>query len=162
MRTFNDGVAALRKSGANAETVSVKNVNISVLDNWTRVSLTLDREVTGFISDDEGNFVKGGTTVIFVSLYTILAALKANDDTMAIANHVGQHPSALQIILSGAKIELLQQEIGANATYTNPFTEEECEHRSDHDSIFNYVASIQLSDKGRNAVEVVEMKLLGF
>lgn len=162
MRSFSEGVAALRKSGAKSEVVIIKNVNVTALDNWTRISLTLDKEVSGFVQNEESDFVKGTTRVIFVSLYTVLAALKDNDDTMAIASHCGTHPSALQVLLSGAKMEVLQQEMTANQTYINPFTEKENEFDSDHDSIFNYIASIDLSDKGRKALDVVEMKLLGF
>lgn len=162
MRSFNEAVAALRKSGANeVKDLRVMNVTVTEKDSWTRIALTLDKEVGGFVADDEGNYTKGTTRVVFLSLYTIAGVLKNTDDTMAIASYVVNHPTALQILLSGATITLLQQEVGANATYTNPFTEEELQHDSDHDSIFNYIASLNLSDKASRAVEKIEDKLLG-
>lgn len=162
MRSFNEAVAALRKSGANeVKDLRVMNVTVTDCNSWTRIALTLDKEVGGFVADDEGNYSKGTTHVVFLSLYTVVGVLKNTDDTMAIASYVVNHPTALQVLLSGATITLLQQEVGANATYTNPFTEEECQHESDHDSIFNYIASIAFTDKALHNVEKIEDKLLG-
>ena len=162
MRSFNEAVAALRKSGANeVKDLRVVNVTVTEKDSWTRVALTLDKEVDGFVADDNGDYSKGKTRIVFLSLYTIAGVLKNTDDTMAIASYVVTHPTALQVLLSGATITILQQEVGANATYTNPFTEEELQHESDHDSIFNYIASVSLSDKASRAVEKIEDKLLG-
>ena len=162
MRSFNEAVATLRKSGANeVKDLRVMNVTVTDCNSWTRVALTLDKEVGGFVADDEGNYSKGTTRVVFLSLYSIAGVLKNTDDTMAIASYVVNHPTALQVLLSGAQITLLQQEVGANATYTNPFTEEELQHESDHDSIFNYIASIVFSDKASRAIEKIEDKLLG-
>ena len=97
----------------------------------------------------------------FVSLYSIISLLKNTNETLAITNHIASHPTALQVILNGAKAEILQQEVKDNATYTNHFNGEEVENESDHDSIFNHIVSITLSDKGLRAVEKIEDKLLG-
>ena len=162
MITFEEAVASLRKSGAKSEkNLAVMNVTVTDCDNWTRVALTLNREVAGPVSDEDGNWSMGTTRVVFMSLYSVLGTLKNTDDTLAIASYIASHPTALQILLSGAKIEILQQEVKANATYLNHFTGEEVEHESDHDSIFNHIASVELSDKGRRAIEKIEDKLLG-
>lgn len=162
MIKFDDAVAALRKSGATSETVTIMNVTVKDCGNWTRVVLTLDKEVMGYVADEDGEYKKGKTRVVSTSLYSIAGVLKNTDDTRAIASYVVDHPTALQILLSSAKGELLQEEIAANATYTNYFTGEEVENESDHDSIFNHLVSIALSDKGLRAVEKIEDKLLGF
>ena len=162
MIQFNDAVASLRKAGAKSETdVIVKNITIVDCNNWTKVALTLNREVDGAVSDEDGNWSIGKTNVVFMSLYSIVGTLKNTDDTIAIASYIAKHPTSLQIILSGAKIELLQQEVKANETYINAFTNEEVEYESDHDSIFNHVVSIVISDKGHRAIEKIEDKLLG-
>lgn len=163
MISFNDAVASLRKSGAHSEpNLTITNVNVTDCGNWTRVAITLNREVTGPINDENGAWTMGTTRVVFMSLYSIIGTLKNVDDTLAIASYVASHPTALQILLSGAKIELLQQTVKANETYINAFTGEETEHESDHDSIFNHLVSVALSDKGLRAVEKIENKLLGF
>ena len=162
MVTFEEAVASLRKSGAKSETdVIVKNITIVDCNNWTKVALTLNREVDGAVIDENGNWSFGKTNVVFMSLYSIVGTLKNTDDTIAIASYIAKHPTSLQIILSGAKIELLQQKVKANETYINAFTNEEVEYESDHDSIFNHVVSIVISDKGHRAIEKIEDKLLG-
>lgn len=162
MISFNDAVAALRKSGATSENVTIINVTVKDCDKWTRIALTLDKEVMGYVADENGEYRKGTTRVVFLSLYSIAGVLKNTDDTRAIASYVVDHPTALQVLLSSATGELLQEDIAANATYTNHFTGEEVENESDHDSIFNHLVSVALSDKGLRAVEKIENKLLGF
>ena len=161
MISFNDAVAALRKNGATSETVNIMNVTVTNLDNWTRIGLALNREVNGVISDSEGNWTMGKTRFVFISLFSIIDLLKNTEDTLAIASHIYNHPSALQVILVGAKVELLQQEVKAHATYTNVFTGEESEHNCDHDSIFNHIVNIDFTEKSRKAIERIEDKLLG-
>ena len=162
MIQFNDAVASLRKTGAKSEAdLIIKNVTITEKDSWIRVALTLNRDVQGPISDDNGDWSMGTTNVVFMSLYSIAGVLKNTDDTIAIAGYIVNHPTALQIILSGAKIEILQQEVKAHDTYINAFTGEEVEHESDHDSIFNHLVSVALSDKGLRAIEKIDDKLLG-
>ena len=162
MISFNDAVAALRKSGAKSENVTIMNVTVTDCDKWTRIALTLDKEVDGYVADEDGEYRKGKTRIVFISLYSIASLFKNTDDTRAIASYVVAHPTSLQILLSSAKGELLQEEIAANATYINAFTGEEVENESDHDSIFNHLVSVTLSDKGLRAVEKIEDKLLGF
>ena len=161
MIQFNDAVAALRKSGAKSEIITICNVTITDCKNWTRIALTLNREVDGAVCDQDGNWSMGKTRVVFVSLYSIISLFKNTDDTLAVASYVAAHPTALQILLSGAQGELIQQEVKANATYINTFTGEEVEHESDHDSIFNHLVSIEFTDKGHRAIEKIEDKLLG-
>ena len=161
MIKFDDAVAALRKSGAKSETVTICNVTITDCKNWTRVTLTLNREVDGPVCDSEGQWAMGKTRVVSLSLYSILGLLKNTNETLAITGHIADNPTALQIILCGAKVELLQQEVKAHATYVNAFTGEETEYESDHDSLFNYIVDVEFSCKGRIAIEKIEDKLLG-
>ena len=161
MIQFNDAVASLRKAGAKSEIVTICNVTITDCKNWTRVALTLNREVDGAVCDQDGNWSIGKTRVVSLSLYSILGTLKNTNDTLAITGHIADHPTSLQIILNGAKVEILQQEVKAHATYVNAFTAEETEHDSDHDSIFNHIVSVEFTDKGLKAIEKIEDKLLG-
>ena len=161
MINFDNAVASLRKTGAKSETVTICNVSITDCKNWTRIALTLNREVDGPICDSEGQWAMGKTRVVFLSLYSILNLLKNTNETIAITGHIVDNPTALQIILCGAKVELLQQYVKANETYVNAFTGEETEYESDHNSIFNYIVSIVFSEKGIRAIEKIEDKLLG-
>ena len=83
MIQFNDAVASLRKAGAKSETdVIVKNITIVDCNNWTKVALTLNREVDGAVVDEDGNWSFGKTNVVFMSLYSIVGTLKNTDDTI--------------------------------------------------------------------------------
>lgn len=161
MINFNDAVAALRKSGANSEHVTIMNVTVTDCGNWTRIGLALNHEVDGAVIDEENNWSIGKTRFVFLSLFSIIDLLKNTEETLAIANYIYNHQTALQVILVGAKVEVLQQEIKAHATYTNVFTGEESEHDCDHDSIFNHIVSIDFTEKSRRAIERIEDKLLG-
>ena len=161
MINFNDAVASLRKAGSKSETVTICNVTVTDRKNWTKITFTLNREVDGPVCDQDGNWSFGKTRVVSVSLFSILDLFKNTKDTLAITSHVANHPNALQVILSGATGELLQQKVNANETYINVFTGEETEYESDHDSIFNHLVSIELTDKGKSAIEKIEDKLLG-
>ena len=161
MIQFNDAVASLRKTGATSETVTIVNVTVTDCKNWTRIALTLNREVDGPVCDSEGNWSMGKTRVVFLSLYSVLSTLKNTNETLAITGHIADNPTSLQIILCGAKVELLQQEVKAHATYVNAFTGEEVEHEADHDSLFNHIVDVEFTDKGLRAIEKIEDKLLG-
>ena len=161
MISFDNAVAALRKSGAKSETVTICNVTITDCKSWTRVTLTLNREIDGAVCDQDGNWSIGKTRVVFLSLYSILSTLKNTNETLAITGHIASNPTALIIILNGAKVELLQQYVKANETYINAFTGEETEYESDHDSLFNHLVDIEFSCKGRIAIEKIEDHLLG-
>ena len=161
MISFNDAVASLRKAGAKSEIVTICNVTITDCKNWTRIALTLNREVDSAVCDQDGNWSMGKTHIVFLSFYSILSTLKNTTDTLAITGHIADNPTSLQIILCGAKVELLQQKIKAHATYVNAFTGEETEHDYDHDSLFNHLVSIEFTDKGLKAIEKIEDKLLG-
>lgn len=162
MITFEEAVASLRKAGAKAEKgLIIKNVTVTDCDSWTRIALTLNREVAGPVSDEEGNWAMGTTNVVFLSLYSVIGVLKNTDDTIAVASYIASHPTALQVILNGATVEILQQEVKANATYVNAFTGQETEHEADHDSLFNHLVSIEFTDRSRRAIEKIEDKLLG-
>lgn len=162
MINFNDAVASLRKAGAKSYTdLVIKNVTVVDCKNWTRIGLTLNREVDGPVVDSEGNWTMGKTRIVFISLYSILSTLKNTNDTIAITGHIADYPTSLQVILNGATVELLQQNVKAHSTYVNHFTGEETEYDCDHDSLFNHLVSVELSEKGLNAVEKIEDKLLG-
>ena len=161
MIKFDDAVAILRKNGAKSEKVTVMNVTVVDRGNWTNIALTLNREVDGAVCDSEGQWSMGKTNVVFISFYSILRTLKNTDETIVITDHIAKNPTALQIIMNGANIEILQQEVKAHASYIDAFKGEEVEHELDHDSLFNHLVSIAFSDKGQRAIEKIEDHLLG-
>ena len=158
-------VRNLLASGAKkVSDIKVTNVTVKALDTYVRVALTLDRKVEGYVLNEaDGTYSAGEVKVVFVSLYSLLSMLKQNEDMAFAANHVANHPETIGLILSGAKIDLVQQPVAAGEEYRNPWSD-----RSDveatvfeHDTILNHVVSIEVSKFGEKALDKLMDKMLG-
>lgn len=140
----------------------VKNVTTKDMETWVRVSLTLDKPVKGFVSEDDGvTYVEGETNVIFVSAFSIASLLKDNDDAAFAVNHILENPNSLMVILSRAKINILQQTIAKGEVYNNPWSDNSDDTVFDHDVIINHITSITLSKIAGKALEKIADSLLG-
>ena len=157
-------VAELIKNGATqVKNVTVKNVTVKVMDAYTRLGITLDKEVKGYRQNESGDYEEGTTRVIFVSAFSIAALLKENDDAAFAANHLVTHPDAMAMILSRAKLDIVQQSVEAGAEYKNPFASEDSDNVVfDHNTIINHVVGIELSDFGKKRLDKLADMMLGF
>lgn len=142
----------------------IKNVNFTEKDNYTMVSFTLASLVRGYVSNGNGEYILGQTNTIFTSLYAIVGAIKEDENMAWMANALLQNPSALNLILNGANVDILQQDVISGEMYVNPFsskTEEEGVPY-DHDLIINHVIGFKLSKTGEKMADKLADKLLGF
>lgn len=157
-------IAQLLKEGAKkVSDITIKNVTVTVMDEYTRLGLTLNKEVDGFKANDDGSYEPAKTNVIFVSAFSIAALLKENDDAAFAANHLVKHPDAMAMILSRAKITVVQQSVKEGAEYKNPFAGENAQTVTfDHNTIINHIVDIQLSDFGKGRLERLADMMLGF
>ena len=162
--TNKDVVANLIKNGAKEiNGITIKNVTVTPMDEYVRLGLTLDKEVRGYRQTDDGNYEEGTTKVIFVSAYSIAALLKDDDDAAFAANHLVKHPDAMAMILSRARINIVQQDVKAGEEYVNPFASDPDNVTTfDHDVIINHVVNISLSDFGLKRLERLADMMLGF
>ncbi len=162
MATMKDAVSTLLKNGAKrVENLVVNNVNVTPLEDYTRISLTLDKPVAGYVLGEDGVYSRGETNVIFVSLFSIAALLKENDELAWCVNELIANPKALQVLFSRAKITLLQEDVVAGQTRINPFTGKEDENVPDHDAIYNHIVDVKLGKMGEIGLEKMLDKLLG-
>lgn len=157
-------IADLIKNGAEpVKNLKVKNVTVTPFDTYIRLSLTLDKDVKGMISKDEGvTYEEGETKIIFVSLYGILSLLKDNDDVAFAVNQLSKNPDAMSVVLSRATIDILQHKIAKGDTYVNPWSTDGTETVFDHDTIINYVTDIKLSDFALRKIDKLADAMLGF
>ena len=154
-------IDALLKAGAKRiNGLKVRNVTISREESYTRVGLSTDTEIDGFLSDENGVYTPGKTTLVFVSSYSIASQFKDNDDTAFAANHIVEHPEALQVLLSRATFDVIQEKIKAGDSWKNPWSDSGDERSYDHDTIINHVVNIRLSAMGNKMLEALAMKLL--
>ena len=158
-------VKALLEGGAKkVSELKVTNVTVKALDTYVRVALTLDKKVEGYVlNESDGTYSAGEVKVIFVSLYSLLSMLKQNEDMAFAANHVANHPETIGLILSGAKIDVVQQPVVAGEEYRNPWSDRDDVEASifDHDTILNHVVSIEVSKFGEKALDKLMDKMLG-
>lgn len=154
-------IDALLKAGAKRiNGLKVRNVTISHEESYTRVGLSTDTEIDGFLSDENGVYSPGKTTLVFVSSYSIASQFKDNDDTAFAANHIVEHPEALQVLLSRATFDVIQEKVKAGDSWKNPWSDSGDERTYDHDTIINHVINIRLSPMGNKMLEALAMKLL--
>lgn len=154
-------IDALLKAGAKRiNGLKVRNVTISREESYTRVGLSTDTEIDGFLSDENGVYTPGKTTLVFVSSYSIASQFKDNDNTAFAANHIVEHPEALQVLLSRATFDVIQETVKAGDSWKNPWSDSGDERTYDHDTIINHVINIRLSSMGNKMLEALAIKLL--
>ena len=154
-------IDTLLKAGAKRiNGLKVRNVTISREESYTRIGLSTDTEIDGFLSDENGVYTPGKTTLVFVSSYSIASQFKDNDDTAFAANHIVEHPEALQVLLSRATFDVIQEKVKAGDSWKNPWSDSDNERTYDHDTIINHVINIRLSSMGTKMLEALAMKLL--
>lgn len=145
--------------------VKIKNVNFTEKDNYTMVSFILGSAIRGFVSEDNGaTYVEGMTKVMFTSLYAITGAFKEDENLGWMANAILEKPQALNLILNGASIDILQQFVKAGDEVKNPFSSNENAEPVvyDHDVIINHVIGFKLGPVGEKMADKLADKLLGF
>jgi len=161
MKDVKKVVAQLLKEGAESvKNIVVKNVTIKDMENYTRISLTLNKEVKQMVANDNGDYEEGTNNVVFVSAYSIGAILGNNEDIAFAKNLIMQSPELLTMILSYAEIDIILEPVAEGHEYTNPFSDKSESRVIEHDSIFTHVVDIRLGKKGAKIVSALEDKML--
>ena len=157
-------IAQLLKEGAKQiKDVKIKNVTVTPMDEYIRLGLTIDKEVDGYKAEEDGTYTPSKVKFIFVSAFTIAALLKEDDDAAFAANHLLKHPDAMGMILSRAKITVVQQNVEEGTEYKNPFAGEDAQAVVfDHATIINHITDLELSDFGKTRLDRLADKMLGF
>lgn len=158
-----DVIAQLLKSGATSvKNLTIKNVTVSPQQEYVRLGLTIDKEVQGY-RENNGIYEETPVNVIFVSAFTIASLLKEDDNAAFAANHLLKHPDALGMILSRAKIDIIQEKVPAGTDYKNPFaSEDSATTMFDHDAIINHVTSLTIGEFGNKRLERLADLMMGF
>lgn len=155
----------LLKAGAKqVENLIVKNCRVKALDTYIRVSLTCDKEVDAFVADKEnpGTYVKGKNNIIFVSLYNVTSAIKDNEDASFMANSLLRNPTGCEVLLSHAKLTIIQEEVAEGTDYHNPWSSDEDNvTHFNHDTIINHLISVEISENSKDLVKQAALAILG-
>ena len=150
-------VAMLLKNGGKlVKDLTVKNVTVTVMENYVRIALTVDKKLDGMIAQEDGTYKEGKTKVIFVSLYSITAQLKDNENAAFAVNDLLRNPN-------GAEVNVIQEAVKAGTDYKNPWSEKEDANVThfDHNTIINHVVDIELSDRANALLDRLALSKLG-
>ena len=161
MKDVNEVVRTLLKNGAKRiDNAVIKTVSVSRQENYDRVGLTLAKPVRGYVANADGNYSEGETRVIFVSSYSLGSILADNEDTAFAKRKLMEKPQLLELVLSYAKVDIVQESVEANTEYINPFSNSDTGRTIDHDTIINHVVSIELGKRGLRILDKMENKML--
>lgn len=138
----------------------VRNINVTECETYNRVAITLDKPVKAMVAQEDDSYIEGESNIIFVGNYSIVGALRENDDVAFAGNHLIQHPKALNVVLSGAKISIIQEAVTAGQEYTNPFSNNTAPTVVQHDSFYNHVFNIHLSAFGLKMLDKLAEKMM--
>lgn len=158
-------INALIKNGAKKiADLKVKNVTITPMDEYTRVSLSVDKDIPAFRDNGTGVFEEGTSNIVFTTPFAIGSIMKDIPEASFAANHIVEHPAALQVILAGASVDIISERVPQGTPYVNPFStkEEKEETIFDHDVYINYIVDIYFSDFGIKKLDKMADLLLGF
>lgn len=176
-KTTEQIVDILKSQGAKTFHRVVTNATVKEFDTWTRVSLTLDKPIKGFVAVEDkltGEVVykKGITNIMFTSLYALNSILKQKDKNYrGLSNYIlGKHDEITDVVIN-AEIDIVSQFIEEGVPYINPFAnkpiidgEEDDEDDGepfDHDVYINNVYNIAVDKTGKLSMALIKMKQKG-
>lgn len=151
----------LKQGSKMVKNVIIKNVTITPMENYVRVGLTLDRPISGYTADADGNYTLGETKVIFVSLFSIAANLRDNEEASFAVNHMIKKPTASEVLLNGATIDIIQESVKAGSEYHNPWSEGDTIVTFDHDTLINHVVNLRLTKRSVTLLDNLAASMLG-
>lgn len=156
-------VSEMLRNGANRiNDLRVSNVTVTPMESYVRLSIKVDKPVPGYVADTTtGEMVKGEKDLIFVSTFAICSVLRNDDNTATIVDHLISNPNGLKLILQGAKIDIIQQEIKKDDEYHNPFSSSNDTTKMTHDCIITDVINVKLSASADKWIDKIKDAMLG-
>ena len=155
-------IEQLLKQGSQVvKNVVVKNVTVTLMENYVRLGLTLDKPVKGYVNDDKGGYTLGETKVIFVSLFSVAAILRDNEDASFAVNHIIKNPLSAELLLNNAHVDIIQESIKEGTEYHNPWSDSDNVATFDHDTIINHVVNVTLTKRSIALLDSLAKNMLG-
>ena len=168
-KTFKDVIKDLIANGARRYNgLKIKNVKISEEDNYTRVTLVIHPSIPGMVgrmlSDGSTEWKLGLTNNIFTSTFALAGMLKEDDEKGWLADTLAENPKAINIIMNGGTVDIIQQTVKEGVPYKNPFsTRDDVEETVfQRDTIINYVVAFKYGPNGQRFADTLAIKMMGF
>lgn len=156
-------IESLIKAGAKSvKNLKVKNVNVVPQESYVRISLSVDKAIRGFVAQEDGTYKEGESKVIFVSLFSIIAQLRDDENASFAVNHILSHPESVVILLSGATLDILQEDVASGQEYHNPWSDNTDNVTTfEHDTIINHIVNVKMNERAYKMLDKLADSMLG-
>lgn len=152
-KTQQEVIASLIKNGAKSENVTVKNTKVKVLDKYARCRVVLNKQVDGYVQQDDLSYKLDKVDVVFLSLFNVVNALRDTEYDVVI-DHILDNPQSAVVLLKDADMTLVEQQVKAGDVINDGEPE-------DHDCIYWWVKDIEFSDRAKMQLDKIVDKMLG-
>lgn len=134
--------------------LKIRSVNVVDADTYTSVRLSIDKAVPAYVADgDTGNFVPGFITTLFQSTYALSGLFKNIDELAAVATYVVNSPKIIGLLLTGATIDVVMEQLNAGAEYVNPFSTNAEPTVIANNIYISHIVSIKLGVQGTKMLD---------
>ena len=151
----------LTEGGKSIKDLKVKSLTVKECDKYVRLGITLDKSVQAYNNKDDGSYELGESNLIFISMFSILPVMAENELIGCIIPTIRENINSMPVLLSNAKIDIIQQIVPAGTVYNNPWSNKEREEVFDHDVIINHVVNIEFSEFALKKADKLADSLLG-
>lgn len=152
-KTQQEVIASLIKNGAKSENVTVKNTKVKVLDKYARCRVVLNKQVDGYVQQDDLSYKLDKVDVVFLSLFNVVNALRDTEYDVVI-DHILDNPQSAVVLLKDADMTLVEQQVKAGDVINDGEPE-------DHDCIYWWVKDIEFSERAKKQLDKIVDKMLG-
>lgn len=152
------------------QNVKIKKAIVTILPEYTRVALTLDKDVERFVpnvdetGNQDGTYVMNKSNIVFTSSFALAGILMDTENAFA-ANTLVESPKGFEVILSGATADIILEHIDADHIddeYVNPFSNTARATKFAHPTSICHPINLRLSEFGNKMTEKLAEKMLGF
>ena len=142
--------------------LTVRNITIGEkVDDYQRVSITLDKEVEQCVRDAQtGKVEHRMSNVVFTSTISIIAVLKESGAAFA-TNHIQQHLAALSPLLCDSKIDIIQEFVKDGTEYSNPFSSKDTKTTFEGDRYITHIVRLNLTDEAKQDLRELRRAMYG-
>lgn len=158
--------AAVKGGGKIVKSVKIEDAVVSIddtnEDKPVQVTIKFDQPcVKGMVANEDGVFEEKLVDYIVVRTYALSGLFKKARKGY-LGRYIVRKPTALELLLPDAEVDVLQQPLVANTWYYNPFSTKETTtaRRYATDRIINNIVGIVFGAEGKKQIEKIEDKLL--
>lgn len=163
-------VAELVKNGAElVENVHIEGVKVTSLvseetgEVYYRVAMTTDKPIKTMTADESGNYVEGTINVVMELFSNLVGAIRSCDDYRKIINHIQENPKSLEVLLSGAIMDVVVVPVKKDSIYKNPFSRNENNEGRivKHDTFYHHTVNIRTTKSNLDDIKEIKRALMG-